>query len=215
MPDPRLEQLLRHPAVWQGRGGATATLPVVSTGFGVLDEALPGGGWPCGALTEVLATRQGIGELSLLVPALAALAREGRWLVWVDPPYVPYPPALTSRGVDPARLLMVRAGAAEEGLWAAEQALRSGVCGAVLVWPREDRADGRSLRRLQLAAEAGRTWGLLFRSARYAREPSPAPVRVLLEAAAPGVAVSLLKCRGRGPVAALRVCPDEPLGEGR
>lgn len=212
MPDPRLEQVLRHPGVWQARRGPFVERAALSTGFRVLDEALPGGGWAGGALMEVLLARQGFGELGLLAPALAAVAREGRWLAWIDPPHVPYPPALTSWGIDLARMLVVRAVCAEEGLWAAEQALGSAVCGAVLAWSRDPAADGRVLRRLQLAAEAGGAWGVLFRPARCAVEPSPAPVRLLIEpAGSREVVVNLLKCRGRGPGAALRVRP----GEGR
>ena len=202
-----LEHLLHHPGVWRGRGGALAPEETLPTGFAILDEALPGGGWPRAALTEVLSAHQGIGELRLLMPALAALTREGRWLAWVDPPYVPYVPALASWGVDLSRLLVVRAASGDEGLWAVEQTLRSGVCGAVLAWSRDAARDGRSLRRLQLASEAGRSWGLLFRSVRWAAEPSPASVRLLVEPAGPGVAVSFLKCRGRGPSAPLRVFP--------
>lgn len=212
MVDPRLEQVLRHPGVWQGRKETLAEQETLSTGFQALDEALSGGGWVSGALMEVLLAQQGFGELSLLVPALAAVAREGRWLAWIDPPHVPYPPALRSQGIDLARVLVVRARSAEDGLWAAEQTLRSGACGAVLAWSRDAAADIRTLRRLQLAAAAGRAWGILFRPARHAVEPSPAPVRLLLEPSGSGeVVVSLLKCRGRGPGAPLRVRP----GEGR
>jgi hypothetical protein len=203
-----LEQILRHPAVWRGDRGVGGPRDVVPTGFAALDAALPGGGWPRGALLEVLAARQGIGELSLLVPALGALSREGRRLAWVDPPYVPYAPALTSRGIDLEGVLLVRTDLGEEGLWAAEQALRSGACGAVLAWPRESLVDGRALRRLQLAAESGSSWGVLFRPARRAAEPSPAPVRVLLEPGLSGVVVSLLKCRGRGPAGPVWVRPQ-------
>jgi len=47
---------------------------VVSSGFPELDAGLPGGGWPAGALTEILPAHEGIGELRLLGPALAGLS---------------------------------------------------------------------------------------------------------------------------------------------
>ncbi len=163
-----------------------------------LDGALPGGGWPQGALVEVLTGHAGIGEVSLLLPALAHLSRQGRPSAWVDPPHVPYAPALVGGGLDLGRLLVVRA-AAGDALWAAEQSLRSGLCGAVLAWPLENAVDDRALRRLQLAAEEGRTLAILFRSDRQAGAPSPARLRLLLEPAGQALAVRLLKCRGRSP----------------
>ena len=38
-----------------------------------MDRYLPGGGWPIGAIIEVFVERYGMGELTLLVPALIAL----------------------------------------------------------------------------------------------------------------------------------------------
>src|SRR6185437_16985152 len=98
-----LARLLSHPAIW--RGGDCAPEPAsVATGFPALDAVLPGGGWPRGALTELLLEREGIGELRLTLPALARLQAEGRSIVWVTPPYRPYAPALAAAGLDPARL---------------------------------------------------------------------------------------------------------------
>src|SRR5579862_5430764 len=42
------------------------------SGFDELDRRLPRGGWPLGALIELLCFAPGIGELSLLLPAPAA-----------------------------------------------------------------------------------------------------------------------------------------------
>src|SRR5450756_2972254 len=52
------------------------------------------------------------------------------------------------------------------------------------------------MRRLQLAAESGRAWGVLFRSASAAQERSTASLRLRLEATANGLAVHILKRRG-------------------
>ncbi len=153
-----------------------------------------------GALTEILAAPAGIGELRLALPALARPSAVGRWLAWIAPPHIPYAPALAARGIELRRLLLVRA-QAEDTLWAAEQALRSGSCGAVLAWPAA--GGGRALRRLQLAAEAGRAWGLLFHSPRAAASPPPAALRLRLEAAGDGLAVRILKRRSGGAVAPL------------
>lgn len=164
---------------------------------------MPGGGWPAAGLTEVLTGHYGIGELSLLMPALARLGQDGGadCIVWIAPPHIPYAPALHSRGVDPDRVLVVRRQADASGsrdiLWATEQALRSGSCGAVLAWPRC--VDQTALRRLQLAAETGRCWAILFRPPQAARQRSPAALRMRLTATGEQTRIEILKCRGGRP----------------
>lgn len=114
-----------------------------------------------------------------------------RWLAWIAPPYEPYAPALAQAGLAVERQLVVRT---ETTLWAMEQALASGACEAVLGWPR--RAQPRSLRRLQLATERGRSLGILFRELTSAREVSPAELRLRFEPVPGGARLSLLKSRG-------------------
>lgn len=196
---PALNALLQNPAIWRGGEHSRAATESVSSGFPALDDLFPGGGWPVGALTEILVEREGIGELRLVLPLLARLSQASRWLAWVSPPHLPYAPALARDGVDLSRLLLLNPAVAVDARWAAEQALRSGACGAVLAWL--PRLDERALRRLQLAAESGGACGLLFGSARDAVRSSPAALRLQLESAPRGLAVRILKRRG-GPVAA-------------
>jgi hypothetical protein len=153
---PALAALLSHPALW--RGGECAPEPAaLPTGHAALDAVLPGGGWPSQALAEVKLDREGIGEMRLVLPAVASLTRAGRQVVWVAPPYRPYAPALAAAGVDLHRLVLVRCRDAREALWAFDQALRAPECGAAFAWlPAHDE---RALRRLQVAAREGRTWG--------------------------------------------------------
>lgn len=180
-----LDKLVQQGALWRGRGGVADRRRCLSTGWRDLDE-LTGGGWPRGALTELLL--EGEAGLGVLLPALARLSREAGWLVWVNPPYVPYAPALCGHGVCIARNLIVRTSMVQT-LWAAEQALRSGACGAVLAWTQTVRP--AQVRRLQLAAETGGGLGLLFRPATDAVQVSPAALRlsVLPEAGALRLAV--------------------------
>jgi len=195
-----LDPLLQRADLWRG-GQIPPVADGVPTGFADLDALFPGGGWPRGALTEILLPRDGIGALRLVMPALARLSRENRWLAWVAPPHIPYAPALAAAGVDLSRVLLIHPRAASDGLWAVEQTLRSGTCGAVLAWPAV--GDTRALRRLQLAAEAGRCWGLLFRPEHLVRQSSPAALRLRLVPQERGVAVHVIKRRGgwaAGPV---------------
>ncbi|MGC2456393.1 MAG: translesion DNA synthesis-associated protein ImuA [Gallionellaceae bacterium] len=189
-----LDSVLQHPGIWRGNQLAQTGEDVLPTGFAELDELLPGGGWPRGALTEILAGREGIGELRLLLPALARVSEQSRWQAWVAPPHLPYAPALAAAGVKLKQLLVAKPQSAADAWWTAEQALRSGSCSAVLAWLRMP--DERRMRRLQLGAESGRAWGVLFRSASAAQERSPAALRLRLEATADGLAVHILKRRG-------------------
>jgi hypothetical protein len=194
-----LARLLEHPAIW--RGTSVARTEVLSSGFATLDERLPGKGWPRSGLVEILVSRLGVGELHLLIPALATLTCRpmARSCVWVAPPFEPFAPALAAHGVAVERLLVVRA--PPEGVpWAFEQSLCSGACDVVMAWARRPRA--KEIRRLQLAAERGRTLGVLFRPRKAAHESSHAVLRVAVEPFAYGVRVTLLKSRGglRGSV---------------
>lgn len=193
-----LHQVLRHPGLWRGGEVSRVALPSVPTGFPRLDAELPGGGWPRGALTEIAFEGEGIGELSLLAPALAALSRDELWIVLVDPPHLPYAPALSRAGVDLSRLVVVRAAGAGQMLWAAETALRSGSCAAVLAWP--GTVNERELRKLQLAAEAGKSWGVYFLPACASPSVSPAALRLRLAPGGDDLRVHIVKRRG-GPAA--------------
>lgn len=210
---PSLESLLQSARVWRAGEGAAPGDSALSTGLPGLD-ALLAGGWPRGALTEILAARRGIGALQLLVPTLARLNAAGGWLAWVAPPWVPYGPALAAAGLDLSRILWIEARSPPESLWALEQVLRSGQCAAALGW-----ADGvprAALRRLQLAAAAGQALALLFRPLRRATEPSPAALRLSLRPAEPGrLAVEVLKRRGGRPAGPVAIAlPSGPVERG-
>jgi hypothetical protein len=187
-----LATLLNHPAIWRGDDCARVA-DTVPSGHIELDAVLPGGGWPRGALTELLVERPGIGELRFLLPALSLLSSEDRWLAFIAPPYQLYVPSLAGSGIDPGRLVCVRTSSPREQLWAAEQAMRSNACAAVLMWPAQ--LDEKAARRFQLAAEEGRCFGVLYGSVGRPRA-SAAPLRLQLTAAKDGLAVQILKRRG-------------------
>lgn len=203
-----LPPLLQRADIWRGgwRGADAPSAPGISSGFVALDALLPGGGFPAGALTEILMPRFGIGEMRLLLPTLVRLTRE-RWLAFVAPPYIPYAPALARAGIDLAHLLVVHARSRADVLWSIEQALRAGTCGAVLAWPSQvaTALDFKWLRRLQLAAETGNAMGVLFMPLRTAGNVSPAALRLAVEPQTDGVAVRVLKRRGGWPTGAINL----------
>lgn len=244
-----LESLLQRADIW--RGGLAPPMSSLPSGFAELDALLPGGGWPQGTLMEILIPRAGVGELRLLLPALARLSQGDRWVVFVAPPYIPYAPALAAASLDLSRVLLVHPrgerGAHADTLWAVEQALRAGSVSAVLAWPfhanrltgspsspmrngsrqsppsRERERDGMRaagegwggdatfnvLRRLQLAAEAGASWGVLFQPEQAATAGSPAALRLRLEPAAAGLHVHVIKRRGGWPAGPVTLGLDD------
>lgn len=202
-----LEDILQRHSVWRGAAFARPA-EVVATGYEALDRELPGGGWPSGALTEFLGGLKGIGELQILMPALAALSTAGKRVVWLAPPHLPYAPALAAAGVDLANLAVVRAPGRRDALWAAEQVLRAGSCRVLLAW--FHRASYPELQRLAAAAESARAFVALFRPREAEREPSPACLRIALEPCAGEFAVRILKRRGPPAGAPLRVPLKRP-----
>jgi cell division inhibitor SulA/protein ImuA len=203
-----LESLLQQHPVWRG-GAVSRTAPAVPSGFAGLDRELPGGGWPAGALTELLGEREGIGELQLLMPALAALSWAGKRIVWLAPPHLPYAPALAAAGIDLAHLAVVRAPGRRDALWAAEQVLRSASCHALLAWFPDARYE--ELRRLSVAAETSRAWVTLFRPLKAAHESSPAALRIALEPQGDALSLHILKRRGAPAAAPLALPVKRPV----
>ena len=194
-----IDSLLHERRIWRGQ---PAPLPPSrqSTGHALLDEVLPTGGWPEAALSEILLPADGVGELRLLWPSLARLTQAGERVVLVAPPHLPYAPAWQAAGVDLRQIQVVEAPELRDALWASEQCLRSGSCGAVLCWPQL--AEDKALRRLQVAAESGQTLGFACRPLQAVRNPSPAALRIAIDAQPAQLRV--LKCRGGMP-------PSRPL----
>lgn len=204
-----LHQLLKNRHVWRGTEQAESSdWQGLASGYPRLDRHLPGGGWPQQALTEILLEHYGSGELKLLMPALARLSQTHQvddrhtdsaagWIAWIAPPFDPYPPALEQWGIDLSRVLIVRPKKNSECLWAAEQALASGNCAAVLLW--SDTLDDAASRRLQLAAEKGQSWAIAFRSLRASSQASAAALRIKVTTGINGTDLGILKNRGGRP----------------
>lgn len=187
--------LTKHPGIWRGGELEQAVQPALATGHAALDRELPGGGWPTGTLSEVLHDGVGIGEVTFLVTALALASQGQRMIAWINPQHLPYAPALARCGLALERCLVVQPASREDALWAAEQTLRSGACGAVLLWL-GDAPEYSVLRRLQMAAEAGRSMAVLFRSTAAQRLSTPAHLRVVLERERGRLKVRIPKRRG-------------------
>ncbi|HEX4780839.1 MAG TPA: translesion DNA synthesis-associated protein ImuA [Usitatibacter sp.] len=187
-------ELSQLPGVWRGGELEHASQPSIATGHPALDRELPGGGWPSGTLTEVLHDGAGVGEVTFLAGAVARASDGGRLIAWINAPYLPYAPSLAQSGLALERCLVVRPANREDALWSAEQVLRSGACGAALLWLAHD--DYAWLRRLQMAAQAGRCMAVLYRTSAAQRLSTPAHLRVALEREEGWLKVRIPKRRG-------------------
>lgn len=201
-----LQQLFDQRQLWRARSGAGQTGDCLPSGWPALDAILPGGGWSPGALSELLCAEP-LPALRLLQPLCVHLARAGRLQIWLGLPHRPYAPGWQRSGLALERCLLVQAEGAER-IWAAEQALRQTEGALVLaVLPRLDTQD---CRRLQLAAQAGRSLGLLIRPADSTQGIGTPAVRLRLQAEPGGVRVECLKRRGAPAVAAFFLAMGTP-----
>ena len=173
-------ELPRHisQSIWRGTDLGQAGQAVVSSGFAMLDTELPGGGWPCNALTELLQPQPSLCEWRLLSPALATLVAGGGQILLVGPPKRPHAPGLAQLGVAEKSLVWIAADTPAERLWTTEQLVKANPRGgAILAWLPQARAE--QLRRLQVHAQSCDCPVFLFRPEAAQLDASPAPLRVL------------------------------------
>lgn len=174
-PSPDLREI--HADVWHASALAQSAAAVLATGDTALDAQLPGGGWPIGALTEILQPPDVHNEWRLLLPALAHSGAGP--VVLVGAPHAPYAPGLAAQGLAMQRLLWVCTPLAAQRLWACEQALRCAEVQAVLAWLPQARSE--QLRRLQMAAAEHAKLLFVMRPAERRDEASPAILRLHIQ----------------------------------
>jgi len=216
-----LEQVIRRNDTWRGRQrhfqghrvsansdyhGATG----LATGYTILDAQLQQGGWPLDSTVEVLSDGCGLGAMGLFLPAMERLSEQGRWQVFIAPPYIPYAPLLAARGIDTRQVLLVHPQNRLDLLWATEQALRSTTCSAVFSWLGAQDYRYGELRKLQLAAASGDSLAVLFRPNQAGHNHAPSSLRLQMREYRK---VHILKQRGGNQSIDVELSPaeDEPL----
>ena len=186
-----------------GSGPRPGDADIVPLNIAAIDVALPWGGLPCAALHEIVAADPGTAAIGFVAMVTARLAGETGTTLWARREHGLYGPGLTTFGVDPARLIVVRARADADLFWALEEGLRSGALAAVVGETAADRPI--AVRRLQLAAETHGVPAVLLRPAAAAAAATSAVTRwrigTLAAGARPGSPqplwrVELLRCRG-------------------
>ena len=103
----RLRQLRRMLERYRHRRGVGGRR-FVPTGLAPLDEALPHGGLPAGALTEVFSPADGVGAMTLAFRVAGAASQGERAIVIVDTRGDFYPPAAWQMGGVPATVTGIR-----------------------------------------------------------------------------------------------------------
>ena len=194
---PALQHVLQHPAIWRVGQLGIAMKSAVATEYAALDRALPNHGWANGELTEILANEHGIGELTLVMPAIRQVTQSGRSVVLVAPPLIPFPVAWEAQRIRLDRLVIIRA-VGKDLFWATEQAAKSGACAMVIAWGNNEAhaRNDKALRRLHVAADIGKTALLLYRPSNAISNPSPAPTRLVVSAQGGQLQVQIAKRRG-------------------
>ena len=137
-------------ALWRGTEFGTALSATVTTGWEAMDKELPGGGWPCGSLAEVLSPQPSVLEWRLIGPALRRVVANAGQVVVVGPPKQPHLPGLAHEGMNQSHLVWIQADAPAERLWVTEQLIKSNAAGAVISWLPQARQE--QIRRLQISA---------------------------------------------------------------
>jgi len=186
-----LEQVIQRRDTWRGYPGQflgnsqpanggdyAAAGDGLRTGYTTLDKQLQQGGWPLDSTIELLSDGCGLGSMGLFLSAMETLSEQGRWQVFIAPPYTPYAPLLAARGIDTRQVLLVHPQNKQDLLWSTEQALRSTTCSAVFSWLGSHDYRYNELRKLQLAAAGGDSLAVLFRPNQAAHNHAPASLRL-------------------------------------
>jgi len=182
-------------ALWRGHQLGGPVDESLSTGFAALDAVLPGGGWPCGSLTEILVPQFSVVELRLLLPVLGALTTARRAVALVGPPMDPHIPGLRHDCIHERHLIWSDVDTPKDRLWSTEQLVRSRKCGAVVAWLPHVRAE--NVRRLQVLASQCTGPVILCRPNSAARDASAAPLRLLARYETDWqIAIDVLKRKG-------------------
>jgi protein ImuA len=144
--------------------GAFRKRPALPFGINALDGRLAGGGLRLDALHEVAAGTSDMADDCAATLFMAGIAARA-WgpILWVVRRRDLFAPGLSQAGIDHKRLLYAEAQDDAELLAVMEEGLRHRGLGAVI--GEAKRADMTATRRLQLAAEGGRTIALLMKRA--------------------------------------------------
>lgn len=183
--------LALHSGIWTANRLYQPKAHCRPSGHAVLDEKLDGG-WPESGVVELQLPCFGIGELRLILPAIASALNDSELTVFTAPPGELNPVALCQAGLDLEKVIILDA-AVTSSLWCMEQALKSGCCRAAVLWG--NALSVTQARRLQLAASENDC--LLFMiTHQQSVQGLPVSCRLSLTPAETGLNITVVKRRG-------------------
>ena len=141
-----------------------------STGLPQLDIALPGRGWPCAGLIDIVSVKSFDGVMPLLIPLMSEETRLNNKLILVDPPYIPYYESISEKGVDFNNIIIIKPNRSVkkrrnivDDLF--KQGLNLDDCNVAIMWT--DKLSFQKSRQLNLIAQANNTLGIIIRIDTY------------------------------------------------
>ena len=112
-------------------------------------------------ITEIIMRGEAWNNVQMLLPLLAQLSHDQRWLAWVAPPKLLPKAQLKAAGFDLNKIILLKPDAQHDTMSLAHQALKSGTCHAVVSWFGALADD--QLNDLAQAAELGNSRAFLIR----------------------------------------------------
>jgi cell division inhibitor SulA len=204
-----LEKLKSSRVIWTANDQHHAKQAALAFDQPELDNALQGGISPYGLL--MFRAHTGSGELSFLRPIIQSAAKEQQYIALINPPGLPNTDWFKQNLCDDEHLFFINSADNDENLWAFEQCLMSGVCGAVIAWDLE--ANAQQLRRCHLRASQHRCQAIWFNSPKTTTgfPHSPCNAQLHLYQQNKQWYVDVLKQHGGWPQAEVRVTHPMPL----
>jgi cell division inhibitor SulA len=112
-------------------------------------------------ITEIIVRGEAWNNIQILLPLLAQLSHDQRWLAWVAPPQLLPKAQLQAAGFDLNKIILLKPDAQHDTMSLAHQALKSGTCHAVISW--FGVLSDNQLNELAQAAELGNSRAFLIR----------------------------------------------------
>ncbi|MEW6984278.1 translesion DNA synthesis-associated protein ImuA [Colwelliaceae bacterium 6471] len=192
--DKIIERLQNQRLLWRGTERKMA-IEVTTSGYPELDHKLQGG-LPQSGVVEIN-TPIGIGEIRLLIPYIKQ-AINTRLLVFIAPPGIINAEHFFAQGLNVNQIITIHPNSHQEGLWAAEQCLKSGACHALLHW--HQALEVHHIKRFQIAAETGNCLHFLFKEKSQYSLSLPVSLSMKLSPHHAGISIDIPKRKGGWPI---------------
>lgn len=116
-----------------------------------------------GTLTEVFCQAEGLKQLQLLVPVLAQLSQQKKWITFIAPPCLPNERALTRAGVDTRKIQIIHTRTIRDYWRTLDDVLHNGQSSAVLCWPPQGEYNDTKRAQMKQAGDDSNTVAFVFR----------------------------------------------------